>query len=211
MIISYRYYSIRQLNQKLNKRVKEELQKSYDKDKMTFHQSKLTAMGEMMENIAHQWRQPLSQVNSCVLVIDDILDEKGIKNDTIEEKMQEIESLTKYMSNTINDFKNLFSQDKIKTKTIIENVIKDSLEVLKGKIQENKINVIVDFRTAHECFTHPNELQQVFLAILNNAIDMHIAKEIKRPNIKIEINKDKKNITINISDNAGGINKEVLR
>lgn len=210
IIIAYRYYSIRELNKKLNKRVREELEKSYDKDKTSFHQSKLTAMGEMMENIAHQWRQPLSQVNSCVLVIDDILDEKGIKNDTIEEKMHEIESLTKYMSNTIDDFKNFFKQDKTRTNTIVEDVIKNSTEVLKGKIEENKIDVIVDYRTAHECFTHPNELQQVFLAILNNAIDMLVLKEVVTPNIKIEIERDKKNISIRISDNAGGINEDTL-
>ncbi|MDQ7045022.1 MAG: ABC transporter substrate-binding protein [Sulfurimonas sp.] len=203
--ILYRHYSIKKLNKELKIQVQKELDKSSDKDKMIFHQNKLVAMGEMMENIAHQWRQPLSHVNSCVLVIDDTLDEQGIRNEIIGEKLHEIESLTLYMSNTIDDFRNFFDHNKIKTNTIIEDIIKKALAVLKAKTESNGIEILIDLRMAHEFFTYANELQQVFLAILNNAIDALVSNDVKKPNIKIEIQKQKEKLVINICDNAGGI------
>ncbi len=210
VVLMYRYYFVYGLNKELKIRVDEELKKSQDKDKMIFQQNKLIAMGEMIENIAHQWRQPLSQVNSCVLVIDDVLDEQGIRDKIVELKLKEIESLTKYMSNTINDFKNFFSQDKIKIDTVIEEVIEKTIDILKGRIESSNIKVEVDLRTAHKSLTHPNELQQVFLVILNNAIDILIEKELVSPSIRIKISRDSKYIYVNICDNAGGISEDKL-
>lgn len=209
-LLIYKYYFVQSLNKALKKRVEEELNNSKDKDKTIFHQNKLIAMGEMIENIAHQWRQPLSQVNSCVLVIDDVLDEQGIRDKVVEEKLQEIESLTKYMSNTINDFKNFFNRDKIKKSCIVEDVINKTIEVLRGRIASNNINLGVDLRTAHESLTHPNELQQVFLVIINNAIDILVEKEVVNPTIRIEITRDTKYIFIKICDNAGGISEDKI-
>ena len=79
-----------------------------DTQRKKVEQEKLDSMKEMMENIAHQWRQPLSQINSNVSIIDKILYDKGIVDSRLEEKLQEIENITKQMSNTIDDFKKLF-------------------------------------------------------------------------------------------------------
>jgi signal transduction histidine kinase len=174
---------------------------------MIFHQSKLAAMGEMIENITHQWRQPLSQVNSAVLIIDDTLEEKGIKNEVIEEKLLEIESLTKYMSNTINDFKNFFDENKIKYDFIIEDILDKAIEVLDTKA--NDIKILSGIKTEHKCFTYPNELQQVFLIILNNAIDAIQTNNKKSSKIKIEVEKIDNYNYIRICDNAGGMSKEI--
>ena len=187
----------------------DELEKSRDKDKMIFHQSKLAAMGEMIENITHQWRQPLSQVNSAVLIIDDTLEEKGIKNEVIEEKLLEIESLTKYMSNTINDFKNFFDENKIKYDFIIEDILDKAIEVLDTKLKANDIKILSGIKTEHKCFTYPNELQQVFLIILNNAIDAIQTNNKKSSKIKIEVEKIDNYNYIRICDNAGGMSKEI--
>ena len=210
IFVAYRYYASAIVNRELKRRVEEELEKSKGKDKMIFHQSKLVAMGEMIENIAHQWRQPLSQVNSCVLVIDDKLDEKGISDTVIEQKLMEIESLTKYMSNTIEDFKNFFDQSKLKSKFIIEDIIDKSLEVLSGRISQHSIKISRGLATAHTCEGYPNELQQAFISIINNAIDVIVAKEIQNGNITIDVNLVGHMNTIVISDNGGGISQELM-
>jgi len=208
-IVIYRQYNIQKQNKELTKRVQDELEKSRDKDKMIFHQSKLAAMGEMIENITHQWRQPLSQVNSAVLVIDDILDENGIRNDLVEEKLQEIESLTKYMSNTINDFKNFFDKNKIKSDFIIEDILDKSLEVLDTKLKSNNIKIVLGIRAKHPCFGYPTELQQVLLIILNNAIDaLEISNKVNLE-IQIDIDKIDSHNYIRIRDNAGGMNIDI--
>ncbi|MCD4668508.1 MAG: transporter substrate-binding domain-containing protein [Sulfurimonas sp.] len=209
LVIIFRQYNIQKQNKKLIKRVQDELEKSRDKDKMIFHQSKLAAMGEMIENITHQWRQPLSQVNSAVLIIDDTLEEKGIKNEVIEEKLLEIESLTKYMSNTINDFKNFFDENKIKYDFIIEDILDKAIEVLDTKLKSNDIKISLGIKTEHKCFAYPNELQQVFLIILNNAIDAIQTNNKKSSKIKIEVEKIDNYNYIRICDNAGGMSKEI--
>ena len=202
-------YNMQEQNKKLTKRVQEELEKSRDKDKMIFHQSKLAAMGEMIENITHQWRQPLSQINSAVLVIDDTLDEKGIKNDVIEDKLLEIESLTKYMSNTINDFKNFFDENKVKNNFILEDIIDKSLEILDTRIKVNNIKIEQEIRMQDKCYGYPNELQQVLLILLNNAIDAIESNNKQGSEIKIDVSKVDNHNYIRICDTAGGMSREI--
>ncbi|WP_455757801.1 ABC transporter substrate-binding protein [Sulfurimonas sp.] len=209
-IFIYRHYYIRKLNKELKIEVQNELKKSEKKDKMIYHQSKLIAMGEMIENIAHQWRQPLSQINSCVLVIDDALEEKDIKNKAIEDKLLEIESLTKHMSNTINDFKNFFDKDKKKTSFRLDDTMKKSIKILEGKISDKNIEVSETFEIQSSFFGYQNELQHVFLAIINNAIDALESKNVDTSSIKIEMKTVDKSHYIYICDNAGGINKESI-
>ena len=209
MFIVMRMYYVKKTNIELKKRVQEELINSKKKDKLIFHQSKLAAMGEMIENIAHQWRQPLSQVNSCVLVIDDVLEEKEIKNSVIEEKLLEIESLTKYMSHTIEDFKNFFDKTKEKSDFNLKEIIDKSLQVLSGRIEDHKISIIWKVTQKYKYKGYPSELQQAIIILLNNAIDVIVHKEIKNGEISIDIESLNDEYIITINDNAGGINKSL--
>ena len=105
---------LEKLNNSLEKRINEEIDKNTKHQMVLMNQSKLVQMGEMIENIAHQWRQPLAQINSSILLIDTALIQKEIKDDFINYKLLEIESLTEYMSKTIDDFKNFFDPNKQK-------------------------------------------------------------------------------------------------
>ncbi len=176
---------------------------------MFFHQNKLAAIDEIIENIAHQWRQPLSQINSSVLLIDDILNEKNFKNIDIEERLLEIESLTKYLSNTINDFKDFFSQDKVKNSFLLREMIEKSVYIVKGSLKENKIEVIVDIEQDYRYYGYENELQQVVLVLLNNAKEALIKESITAPLINIKIMREYEFYMIKICNNAGGITKKL--
>jgi ABC-type nitrate/sulfonate/bicarbonate transport system substrate-binding protein/signal transduction histidine kinase len=197
------------LNKELQEKMEIELQKFRDKDKMLFHQNKLAAMGEMLENIAHQWRQPLSQINSSVLLIDDILNEKNFKNIDVEERLLEIESLTKYLSNTINDFKDFFSHDKIKNTFLLREMIEKSIYIVKGSLKENNIEVTVDVEEDYRYYGYESELQQVVLVLLNNAKEALVNRSVKTPNINIYIELEEEYYIIKICDNAGGIIKNI--
>ena len=89
-VLSYRYFTTKKLSKELDRRLELELLQSEMTNKVTYHQNKLISMGEMIENIAHQWRQPLSQINSAVLVVDELLHEKDVKDINIEEKLLEL-------------------------------------------------------------------------------------------------------------------------
>ena len=209
IILSYRHYIIDKLNRELKKASKDELERSRGKDRIIFHQSKLIAMGEMIENIAHQWRQPLSQVNSAVLVIDEQIYRSGIKNETIEKKLLEIENLTKYMSQTIDDFKNFFDLNKTKEQFSLNDLVRKSLIMREGVLHTHNIDIITIFEDTIISYGYPNELQQVLTVILDNAKDILVHNKIMNPMIKIQIKQSEKCDHIIICDNGGGVRDDI--
>lgn len=206
----YRHYELKKLNDKLQKYYEEEVKNSRDKDEIIFNQKKLAAMDEVLENIAHQWRQPLSQVNSAVLVIDDRMYEKNFKDDVIEEKLLEIESLTKYMSKTIDDFKNFFHEQNKKEKFSIKDLLEKSIYIIKGTLLA--LNIKVENRVDRKIFYngYPSELEQVILVLLNNAKDVLISRKIQYPKITLDGFKKGDYCYIIIEDNGGGIDESII-
>lgn len=204
-----RHYNIKNLNRELKQRVEEELAISREKDKMIYHQSKLISMGEMIENIAHQWRQPLSQINSAVLVLDDVLSEHDIQDERVENRLLEIESLTNYMSKTITDFRNFYDNDKIKQTFVLNAIINDALNIVKGTLKYHAISVKFSDNEEYKYFGYANELQQVLVVILNNAKDALVVAGMKNAEITIILGKEDGYNTIKICDNAGGIEETI--
>lgn len=175
-----------------------------------FQQSKMATMGEMMENIAHQWRQPLSQINSAVLLIDDSLYEKNFKNITIEEKLLEIESLTKYMSKTIDDFRNFFDGSKVKETFSLNELIAESIYIVQGTLKSHHIEVSFDLNEKFIYYGYPRELQQAVVIILNNAKDAFLRRKIFTPKVVVNVAKTGSDYIITICDNARGIREDML-
>ena len=201
---------LEELNSTLEKRIEEEISKNTKQQIMLMHQSKLVQMGEMIENIAHQWRQPLAQINSSVLLIDMILNKNKFIDNTVENKLEEIESITTYMSKTIDDFKNFFDPNKQKNRFKIKNAIEKSFDILKGLTNLHHIQVIIDIEKDLECDGYLEELQQVILIILNNAIDALIINKISSPEITFKAYTKETEIIISIEDNALGIKDKYL-
>jgi len=172
-------------------------------------QYKLDSMKEMMENIAHQWRQPLSQINSNVSIIDKILYDKNIVDARLEEKLQEIENITKQMSNTIDDFKNYFVNNSIKTKINLEEVIQNAIDTLSADFKESHIKIITDLKETSSTSCYANELKQVLMVLLNNVKDAHLARNTYQARVIISIYHVENNFIIKLCDNAGGIPKSV--
>jgi len=206
----YRQYTINKLNQKLQAKMEVQLQAIIEKDHMIFEQNKLIAMGEMIENIAHQWRQPLSQINSAVMLIDLDLKQNQSSNPNIESKLLEIESLTKYLSNTIDDFKDFYAKDKSRELFHVTDAINKALSIINASLRYHKIKLITQIDQSLEINSLINELQQVILILLNNAKDALISRNIKAPQITIELLKHKDHIIIKVSDNAGGVEPKHL-
>ena len=197
---------LEELNSSLENRIESEINKNTKQQMILMHQSKLAQMGEMIENIAHQWRQPLAQINSLVLLIDMELNRNKFTNSILENKLGEIEVLTAYMSKTIDDFKNFFSPNKQKNIFEIENAIQKALDIVRGVVHLYHIKTTINIGKDLKCYSYLEELQQVILTILNNAIEALILKKIPSCEISIDVYKQDNNIVINIQDNALGIN-----
>jgi len=171
--------------------------------------SKMVAMSEVIDNIAHQWRQPLSQVNSVVMLIDHRLSVKEFKDEFIDKKLVEIEALTDYMSKTIDDFRNYLSTNKPKEKFFLSNIIKSSLLILQGALVSSHIEVETNLDSKLSHFGHKNELQQVLLAILNNAKDVLVINKVINAKITVNAYSNKSFYIISICDNGRGVNDDI--
>ena len=168
-------------------------------------------MGEMIENIAHQWRQPLSQINSSVLVIDNLLNIESKNYLAIDKKLIEIENLTLYMSKTIDNFKNFFDPDKQETNFSIQEIIGSSLLISKNSITDKQIVIEFDTNRNDNYYGLEDELQQVLIILLNNAREVLIEKNIKKPVITIRTSSSiNNNYSIMICDNGGGISEDII-
>ncbi|WP_323644712.1 PAS domain-containing sensor histidine kinase [Aliarcobacter butzleri] len=198
------------LNSSLEKRIEDEIKKNTKQQHMIMQQNKLAQMGEMIENIAHQWRQPLAQINSSIILIDAILEKHNFKDTLVENKLTEIESLISYMSKTISDFKNFFNPNKKKTIFKVEDAIQKASDVLKGLINSHHIQIEINIEKDLKINSYLGELQQVILIIINNSIDAFIHMNIHFPKILINAYTDNESLVIHVEDNALGINPDLL-
>ncbi len=168
-------------------------------------QSKMAAMGEMIGNIAHQWRQPLSIISTATTGMK-VQKEVGVLTDEmLYDNLDKIYEYTQYLSRTIDDFRNYFNQNKQKQPFKIGNIIDQSLSIFGSTFKNKNISVIKNIEDI-TIVSFPNELQQVIINLLKNA------KDIIEKNGLIIITVTKKNniITINIKDSGGGIAKNIL-
>jgi len=195
----YRFY------ENLDKRVKEEIEKRREKEQILMHQSKLASLGEMLGNIAHQWRHPLTRLSLLIQNFELAHKMNKLTPEYIEKFKQNAMAQIKYMSNTIDDFTNFFKRDTEKIKFLAENVIKDALKLIEGRIENNHIEVEIEKFFDKKIVGYKTEFSQVILNILNNAVDVLKERNIKNKKIWIRIYKDR----IEIEDNAGGIEENI--
>lgn len=180
-----------------------------EKENLLIQQSKLASMGEMLNNIAHQWKQPLANLSFINMDL-----KLSIKKDEIDKKYLEqivIDSnkQIKFMAKTLDNFKGFYQPNKEKEKFLHSSVVKKTIEIIKPSLQNTPIKLQLEIISDSHIYSYENEYIQVILNILNNAKEALLEKQIQNPYIKISVNKNKKNILI-IEDNAGGINKQII-
>ena len=198
------------LNNQLENKIKKEIEKSTKHQITIMEQSKLAQMGEMIDNIAHQWRQPLAEINSTILLLDEELTKRDLLDENLEEKLSEIENITHYMSGTIDDFKNFFDTNKRKEIfNIYDNVIK-TLNIMNKRTSYYRIKVDLNINEESKVFGNANELNQVLLIILNNSIDAFIEKNVSKPLLNISLEENEDSVILYIRDNALGIDEKII-
>jgi C4-dicarboxylate-specific signal transduction histidine kinase len=193
-------------NKELEKRIKEEVAKNREKDKLMFQQSKLASLGEMLGNISHQWRQPLMEINSLFLPIEaKITLGVPLEDNEILQTIDKLNHITKYMSNTIDDFKNFFATDKEKIKFKLLEQINSTVNIISGGLKTHNVKLDIIIKKNPEIIAYKNDYSQVLINIINNAKDVLVQRKIENPYIKISIYEENKNIITTVEDNAGGV------
>ena len=197
-------------NKTLHKKVKEELDNQREKENLLIQQSKLAALGEMIGNIAHQWRQPIGAVSAIMMNIKWTGISQGVEPKFLDERIKEANEQLQYMSHTIDDFRNFFKPDKDKEYFVLKEEIKKAYHILKASLEYSNINLQILCKKKIVGFGYPNEFSQVVLNIISNAKDVLIQKKIKEPKIIIDISENEENIICQIKDNGGGIEAKNL-
>ena len=188
--------------------IEKQINDNIKKDNMLAHQSKLAAMGEMLGNISHQWRQPLSTVSTIVTGIKAQRD-LGIKDENLEkESLEKINKHIQYLSQTIDDFSNFFKPYKEAKEFDLANMINKTAELVEAQLKSKDIILVKDIENS-KVFSLENELIQVLINLFNNARDELVKKEHEKY-IFISSKINEENIEISVKDNAGGIKDDIL-
>ncbi|MCD6172916.1 MAG: MBL fold metallo-hydrolase [Sulfurimonas sp.] len=175
-----------------------------------FEQSKRAEMGEMIGNIAHQWRQPLAIVNTILAILKEKNSANLLTKDEIDTKVQKMEKRVNYMSETITDFMNYYKPDKDKIVFNIYEAVNKALEISAYIKNNNEIEINITGNKQLNIYGLINEFVQVIVSILTNIYDIKNIRNIQKIKIDININKENNNAILSISDNAGGIDKKIL-
>lgn len=187
-----------------------EMNESKKREALMIYQSRLAAMGEMIGNIAHQWRQPLSGLSMIFTNLEDAYKHHELNGDYLISQGQRHEALVKYMSQTIDDFRFFFDPKLDSKEFLISTVVDKTLEFLREPIRLNNIDVKYDLIMDRLMFGRPNQLSQVIFSILKNAIDELLRNEVPHKQIWISVESIQNEVMILIEDSAGGVSDETL-
>jgi len=197
------------IHQDITKRKNLEYEILKQKD-LFIQQSRQAAMGEMLENIAHQWRQPLSLITTAASSVKFSKEYGSLEDNVLCDSMDQIIKSGNYLSETIDDFRGYFNKDKRMNEFDIESLIINSTRFIKSKMKSSNIEFIVNIEN-NKIYTYENELIQCMLNLFNNAVDAFKESKIDDKCIIVNERKyDDKFIELIIQDNATGIKEEII-
>jgi len=209
--ISRKTKELQALNSSLAGRVKKEVENSRRKDNIMFQQARLASMGEVLHNIAHQWRQPLGALMMIIQSFQSKYEVGKLDEKFIQSRVSDALKLGQNMSDTLDDFRNFFMPNQVKQRFDVKKSIQKAIELSKYQLEKEKI--LLDFSSdkSDVIYGFKNELIHVVLNLINNAKDVLITKtELKQKMILIILKQTKKSIIINVIDNGGGIKDDIM-
>lgn len=181
------------------------------KDTLITRQARFAAMGEMLSMIAHQWRQPLTgmSITTNNLLLDVELNE--VDNKRLQDNLEIINKQIAYLSSTIDDFKNFFKPNKQQEDVNLHKLVEESLMVINSTLEKNSIIIKNDVDKTLNVKTLRNDLMQIFLNLVKNAMEAYVENNIENRTIEISTTTVDHSIALHVKDYAGGIPKEIRK
>lgn len=198
-----------ELNQGLERRVQEEIEESRKKDEIMYRQSRLAAMGEMIGNIAHQWRQPLNAISLVIQSFQTKQMQGKLDEAFVDKQVNEGLLLANSMSKTIDDFRNFFRPEKEKHYFDIVKNITHSMTMIRNYYAKENIELILTCKQNYEVLGYDNEFSQVIMNCLSNSKDALLKQEGARY-VEVVIDGEEERCHVVVIDNGGGIDEAVL-
>ena len=201
---------LEELNQSLEERITVTVSALRQKDQALIQQNRLAVMGEMINNIAHQWRNPLNNIGLIVQSIGLDAENGSLKETNLSKDISTAMHIIGFMSRTIDDFRKFSLQDKQKSGFMVSEAVSGALEIISASLKSNNIRVELALDDTVTVTGYRNEYGQALLNILANARDILLERCVTVPLVRIELCSELGCSVLTISDNAGGIPNDVL-
>lgn len=201
---------LEELTHNLEERVREKSEENSRKDRMLIHQARLAELGDMIGNIAHQWRHPLTRLSLLLQNLKALNKKEKLTKQKLTQTLDIAKEQIFFMSDTIDNFKDFYRQDEIKTDFEIQETYEKVVGMIGHNLKHNNIDIQYIDQDRVSLYGNQNEFAQVLLNLIMNSRDALVANEIQEPYIKIVAKKTDSAVNIQISDNAGGIPKNIL-
>ncbi len=181
-------------NKKLESRVEKEVKEKRKNERYHFHQSKMASMGEMIGNIAHQWRQPLSSISTIASGMSLNIEMKNFEKHQAITQLKQIVGTTKYLSQTIDDFRSFYKVDRAKEDFNLSDAVNKSVSLSIATMSSSYIKFVLNLDEKLTTYGLRNEFTQSLLNLLTNAKDALVeninVEEKKVYNLLIYIKKN---------------------
>ena len=198
--------ALKELNESLEERVQQEVSKRLLQEQMLVRQHRMASVGEMTDAIAHQWRQPLMNINAILLNIDRSVDASD--NPYLTDKIEELSDITMHMAQTIEDFRDLFKTQKQAKNFSPLRLCEETLTLMSGSLKMIDVHVHGDKNVWMHGYK--NELMQVLLIVLSNARDVLMVREERLRRIDITLHTEEEDMFLTVQDTGGGIDSKHL-
>lgn len=209
-VLKTKHRALKEFNAVLEGKVREEVAKNRQKDFLLIRQSRQAAMGEMIGNIAHQWRQPLTTIALLIQDLSENYSYGEFTQEYLEQTIDHAMQVIQFMSNTIDDFRGFFKPDKQKESFLIGDAIRKTISFTAASLNDKNIHVDVE-TDDNLCITgYPNEYAQVLFSIINNAKDALLENGVGNSLITIKARSEQDRSVVTIADNAGGIHEDAM-
>lgn len=204
---------LQQLNNTLEQRITEAVNQLRQKDDLLIQQNRMAALGELLTNIAHQWRQPLNNIAVYIQTMQYLRKAGELTDQEMDRDIAEVMAILQYMSQTIDDFRSFFVRDRNNAQEFpVAPTIARALTLVTPALTANaiKVELLNDERQDLRVIGYPNEFIQVVMNILYNARDILLERGVRNPRIEIMVTHDNSKAVITIRDNGGGIEQQAL-
>ncbi|ACM22126.1 sensor histidine kinase, PAS domain-containing [Geotalea daltonii FRC-32] len=201
---------LEELNRSLEVRIVKAVDEVRRKDEMLILQDRLAVMGEMINNIAHQWRQPLNSLGLLTQQLPIFYDSGKLSREFLVENTVKGMELIQHMSRTIDDFRNFFRSDKEKVTFSVNQLTARTLSLVEKSFKDQKIGIALNLEGDPILTGYPNEYAQVLLNIFMNARDALLSRSVDNALISIHAFAEGGKTVVTITDNAGGVAEEIM-
>jgi PAS domain S-box-containing protein len=182
----------------------------HERDRLLLQQSRQAALGEVIGNIAHQWRQPLNALGLIIQELSLVYELGNFSKERLDSTVNAAMDIIFRMSQTIDDFSNFYKPDRDKRWFRVNNVVMKTISLIEASFREYQISIDAIVGDDLEIKGYPNDYAQVLLNILVNARDALLERGIADPWVKVSTRMDMGKSTVIVSDNAGGIEEDIM-